>query len=126
MPKLVNIELNKADIAKLEKALQAKNDIRFQAVVRKNAVQMLNAARAGGTPVSTEETRPGGPHGELRKSSGVTGDEMGYSAEYAAHVEYGHRTKDGGFVPGQYYLKKNVDTQAFIYYQDLLNAIKKG
>jgi len=45
MPKTINIELDKADIAKLEKALQAKSNIRFQAVVKKNVVQMLNAAR---------------------------------------------------------------------------------
>ena len=117
MAGVVNIELNKEDIARLEKTLQKMNNIRFEAVVKKNVTQLLNAARNGGTPVDT---------GELRKSSGVTGDEMGYIAEYAAHVEYGHRTRNGGFVPGQYFLKANVDTQAFIYYQDLLKAIKKG
>lgn len=116
MPKTVNIELNKADIAKLEKALQAKSNIRLQAVIKKNVVQMLNTAKAGGTPVDS---------GELRLSSSTTGDEMGYIAEYAAHVEYGHRTRNGGYVPGQYYLKANADTQAFIYYQDLLKEIKK-
>lgn len=116
MPKTVNIELNKADIAKLEKALQAKSNIRLQAVIKKNVVQMLNTARAGGTPVDS---------GELRLSSGTTGDEMGYIAEYAAHVEYGHRTRNGGYVPGQYYLKANADTQAIVYYQDLLKEIKK-
>lgn len=83
MAGVVNIELNKTDIAKLEKELQRINDIRFEAVVKKNVTQMLNTARAGGTPVSTEETRPGGPHGKLRESSGVTGDEMGYIADYA-------------------------------------------
>lgn len=117
MESTVKIELNKGDIAKLEKVLQKMNNIRFEAVVKKNVTQMLNAARAGGTPVDS---------GELRKSSSVTGDEMGYTAEYAAHVEYGHRTRSGGFVSGQYYLKKNANTQAFIYYQDLLRAIKKG
>lgn len=116
MSKTVKIELNKSDIVKLEKALRAKSEIRFNAVVKKNVVQMLNTARAGGTPVDT---------GELRLSSGATGDEMGYTKEYAAHVEYGHRTRDGGYVPGQYYLKANADTQAFIYYQDLLKEIKK-
>lgn len=71
---MVNIELNKEDIARLEKTLQTMNSIRFEAVVKKNVTQLLNAARNGGTPVDT---------GELRKSSGVTGDEMGYIAEYA-------------------------------------------
>ncbi len=74
MTGMVNIELNKEDIARLEKTLQTMNSIRFEAVVKKNVTQLLNAARNGGTPVDT---------GELRKSSGVTGDEMGYIAEYA-------------------------------------------
>lgn len=112
----VNIKLNKENITQLERMLKRMSCIRFESVVKKNVAQMLNNARAGGTPVDS---------GELRKSSSVSGDEMGYTKEYAAHVEYGHRTTGGGFVPGQYYLKKNADTQAFIYYQDLLSAIKK-
>lgn len=51
---------------------------------------------------------------------------MGYIKEYAPHVEYGHRTINGGWVPGQRFLKANADAQALIYYQDLLKAIKKG
>ncbi len=114
---VVKVALDKADIDALAAALRSMNEIRFDAVVKKNVTQMLNTARNGGTPVDT---------GELRKSSGIYGDEMGYTEEYAPHVEYGHRTKDGGYVPGQRFLKKNVDAQAFIYYQDLKAAIKKG
>ena len=114
-------------IPELEKELNKLGSIRWEAVRKKQVVQILNRARAsGGTPVSTEETRPGGPHGELRLSSGTSGEEMGYTAEYAAHVEYGHRTRNGGYVPGQYFLKKNVDTQRAIYKADLLEAIRKG
>lgn len=44
-------------------------------------------------PVSTEATRPGGPHGELRQSitseaSGNVGT-VGTNKEYAAYVEFG-------------------------------------
>ena len=117
MARVINIELYKGDIDKLAAKLRSMNEIRFNAVVKKNVTQMLNGARNGGTPVDT---------GELRKSSSTYGDEMGYTSEYAAHVEYGHRTKDGGWVNGQRFLKANADTQAFIYHQDLLNAIKKG
>lgn len=44
-------------------------------------------------PVSTEATRPGGPHGELRQSitsqaDGLTG-EIGTNKEYAGYVEFG-------------------------------------
>lgn len=114
---LVKVKLNKKDIDNLAEALRAMNEIRFNAVVKKNVTQLLNTARNGGTPIDT---------GELRKSSGTYGDEMGYTVDYAPHVEYGHRTKDGGWVSGQRFLKANVDTQALIYYQDLRNAIKKG
>lgn len=101
----------------LEAELQRLDSIRFDAVVEKQATQMLNRARQpGGTPVDS---------GELRQSSSVTKDEMGYSAEYAPHVEYGHRTVSGGYVTGQRYLQRNVDTQRQIYKQDLQNAIRK-
>ncbi len=117
MAKTVNVNLDKKEIDVLARALRSMNEIRFNAVVKKNVTQLLNTARNGGTPVDS---------GELRQSSGIHGDEMGYTAEYAPHVEYGHRTVDGGWVPGQRFLKANVDSQAFIYYQDLLQAIKKG
>lgn len=32
---------------------------------------------------------------------------VGYSAHYAPHVEYGHRTRNGGYVPGQRFLYRN-------------------
>lgn len=109
--------MNDAEINKLAEKLRKMNEIRFDAVVKKNVTQMLNAARNGGTPVDS---------GELRKSASTFGDEMGYTKEYAPHVEYGHRTLDGGWVPGQRFLQKNADTQRVIYRQDLLNAIRKG
>ena len=63
--------------------------------------------------------------GELRESSGVQGDEMGYTKEYSPHVEYGYRTVGGGFVRGQHFLKENVDTQRPIYKQDLIKELNK-
>ena len=84
-------------VDELEAKLIAMNSIRFDAVALKSMTQMLNRARAsGGTPVDT---------GELRKSS-------------SADV-------NGGYVPGQYFLKRNVATQQPIYRNDLLKAIKK-
>lgn len=111
------IHLNDRDISRLAKKLKSMNEIRFNAVVKKNVTQMLNTARNGGTPVDT---------GELRISSSTYGDEMGYTKEYAPHVEYGHRTVDGGWVPGQHFLQENADAQRLIYYQDLMDAIRKG
>lgn len=104
-------------VDELEAKLIAMNSIRFDAVALKSMTQMLNRARAsGGTPVDT---------GELRKSSSADSESMGYTKEYAPYVEYGHRTVNGGYVPGQYFLKRNVATQQPIYRNDLLKAIKK-
>lgn len=101
----------------LESELRRLNDVRFDAVVKKQVTQMVNRAMApGGTPVDT---------GELRLSLGSSGDEVGYTKDYAPHVEYGHRTVNGGYVPGQYFLRDNVETQRPIYREDLLKAIKK-
>ena len=90
-------------LPELEAALRELSSISFEAVVKKQTTELLRrAGQPGGTPVDT---------GELRESSGVQGDEMGYTKEYAPHVEYGHRTAGGGFVKGQHFLKDNVDTQ---------------
>lgn len=124
---MTNIKVSIKGLEKLEAEIARMNNIRWEAVRKKQLTQILNRARQpGGTPVSTEETRPGGPHGELRQSSSASEDEMGYTKEYAPHVEYGHRTSDGGWVEGQHFLQNNVDIQRPIYRQDLINAIKKG
>ena len=130
----IHIKLSGAEA--LEQKLREMNAVRFDAVVELQAAEMVDRATAshepskGGTPYSTDETRPGGPHGELLQSVSKTGygynAQMGYTKEYAPHVEYGHRTVDGGWVPGQRFLQTNVETQRPIYYLDLLNAIKKG
>lgn len=118
---MINITLTGAD--RLATKLQAKSQIRFDGVCLKNLTEIFNRAKGDGTPKDT---------GELRISTGIkkpsgsgfTG-EVGYSKEYAPHVEYGHRTLSGGFVRGQYYLRKNVDTQRPIYKQDLIEALRK-
>lgn len=67
------------------------------------SVKMANGIAEGGKivegeakalcPVSTEATRPGGPHGELRASitSSASGlqCEIGTNKEYAMYVEFG-------------------------------------
>ena len=124
---MANMSVSIKGMEKLEAELTRMNNIRWDVVRKKQLTQMLNRARQpGGTPVSTKETRPGGPHGELRQSSGASDDEMGFTKDYAPHVEFGHRTKNGGWVEGQHFLQNNVDIQRQIYRQDLINAIKKG
>lgn len=117
------------DITKhLATKLKALSQASFEDVVTKQIGQMVQRTQRkgkGGTPVSTEATRPGGPHGELKSSVRFEKNTMGYTKEYAPHVEYGHRTKSGGFVPGQHFLNSNVDIQAPKYKKDLIDAIRK-
>lgn len=118
------IELNGLEefVSKLDQL----NSVRLDAVMKKQATELLNRARKnastteGGTPVDT---------GGLRLSSRMYqisgGYAVGYGAEYAPHVEYGHRTLNGGYVQGQRFLQKNVEIQQEIYKSDLEKAIEK-
>lgn len=45
---------------------------------------------------------------------------VGYTKEYAPYVEYGHRTRNGGFVEGQYFLRRNGEQQQTIFEEDIL------
>ncbi len=114
----MDIDIKIFGIEKLETELARLNSVRLDAVREKQITEMLNRARApGGTPVDS---------GEMRLSSGRSKNEFGYTKDYAPHVEYGHRTKDGGYVKGQRFLQKNVDTQRPIYKEDLLKQIRRG
>lgn len=59
----------------LQAKLSKLSKVRVDGVIQKQTADMLRRARQpGGTPVDT---------GELRQSSKKTGDEVGYTAEYA-------------------------------------------
>lgn len=104
-------------IEKLEAKLKEKSETDFVEVAKKSARDIYTRSqRAGGTPVDTNE---------LRMSARYRGDEVGYLKDYAPHVEYGHRLVNGGYVPGQYFLKRNVDQQRPIYKEDLRNKLKE-
>lgn len=136
----------------LEQELIRLNSVRFDAVVTKNTTQLFNRAktnannRVGGTPVDTGELRLsvradllGGKsmHVKDNENGGLStlvdtsnistfsSATVGYTKEYAPHVEYGHRTRNGGYVHGQRFLQKNVEKQKEIYITDLRRAIKK-
>lgn len=113
-----HIEL--VDVHGLASRLRALKGPVFDEVERRELTEIYNRGkRKGGTPVSTEATRPGGPHGELRQSLGQSEHEVYYVKDYAAHVEYGHRTVNGGYVQGQRYLEANVKKQQPIYERHL-------
>lgn len=105
------------DVNDLAGKLNRLSHVRFEAVVIKNMTQIYNRGKAnGGTPVDT---------GELRLSLGQSGDTVGYAKDYAPHVEYGHRTVNGGYVEGQRFLRRNVKAQEPIFRQDLIDQLKK-
>lgn len=113
----MKIDIKVTGIESLEKKLSKLNTFRFEAVIIKNTTQLYNYMKPN-TPRDT---------GWLMNNFYAEPKEgiVGYTPEYAPHVEYGHRTINGGYVPGQYFLKKGVDTQREIYKRDLINAIKK-
>lgn len=102
-------------IDKLEKQLIKKSKTDFLEVATKSLTEMFNRG-ATETPIDT---------GELRNSRGVSRDSFGYSKSYASFVEYGHRTRGGGFVRGQYYLRGNAKKQQPIYKADLIKKMKE-
>ena len=105
------------DVNDLAEKLNRLSHVRFEAVVIKNMTQIYNRGKAnGGTPVDT---------GELRMSLGQSGDTVGYAKDYAPHVEYGHRTVNGGYVEGQRFLQRNVKAQEPIFRQDLIDQLRK-
>lgn len=105
------------DVNDLAGKLNRLSHVRFEAVVIKNMTQIYNRGKAnGGTPVDT---------GELRMSLGQSGDTVGYAKDYAPHVEYGHRTVNGGYVEGQHFLQRNVMAQEPIFRQDLIDQLRK-
>lgn len=91
--------------------------------VRNNLTMMYNRGKnrygqiKGGTPFIT---------GELRESLGFNGKEVGYTKEYAPHVEYGHRLRGGGYVEGKHYLRDNADVQEPIFHADIIRHLKKA
>lgn len=116
------IKINVEGCDVLAAALQRLSAARFDGVAKITAQNIYNRAVApGGTPVDT---------GELRQSAGIDVEGankavMGYSKEYAPHVEYGHRTRGGGYVPGQHYLQRNVETERPAYKKLLIENLKK-
>ena len=117
----MKLKVTLAGVDQLEAELARLNSLKLEAIQEKQVTQMLNRARnrgaADGTPVDT---------GELRKSSSADPEAgiVGYTKDYAPHVEYGHRTVDGGYVQGQYFLQKNVERQREIYKTDIRRALR--
>lgn len=115
------IDINVNGAEELASALNDLSQQRFNAVAKITAQNIYNRGVAkGGTPFDT---------GELRQSMHVSvegdGASVGYSKDYAPHVEFGHRTKGGGYVEGQHYLQRNVEAERPKYMQLMKENIRK-
>lgn len=115
------IEINVEGAEELAQALMELSEVRYDAVAKTTALNIYNrGVGAGGTPVDT---------GELRQSMGMSLDgdsaEVGYSKHYAPHVEFGHRTRGGGYVQGQHYLQRNVELERPRYIELLKENIRR-
>lgn len=106
----------------LAQALRRKSEADFVRVGQKSLMEMRNRAVSSSNPASGGTPRD---TSELRLSASVSGDQMGYVKDYAPHVEYGHRTRNGGFVPGRYFLKTNTNIQKPIFREDLIQKLRE-
>ncbi len=109
----------------LQKVLNELSD--FQ--VHLNAVrakQVTEISRRAAGPLGTPGATPR-KEGELRISAHADFNDFsfGYAKEYAGHVEYGHRTRNGKHVDGQFYLRTNKDIQSPIYKDDAGKRLEK-
>ena len=109
----------------LSKELARLGRVQLDKVAEKSATEMFNRAKGssspstGGTPVDTRE---------MQLSVGKRGKgmeaEVGYTKEYAPHVEFGHRTRGGGYVSGQHFLKRNLEIQQPILKNDAIAELR--
>lgn len=113
----MKIDIQVTGIEPLERVLGKLNAFRLEKVIRDNTTQLWNHMKSH-TPRDTGWLMN---NLHAQPNDGI----VGYTPEYAPHVEYGHRTVNGGYVPGQYFLKDGVDMQREVYRHDLLNAIKE-
>lgn len=128
---MAKIKVELMGVEEIEKELKRLYEFDFTTVNQRHLTEIHKRGMEGGTPVGDYK---GG--GQLRKSLTMTKDEVGYTKEYAPHVEYGHKQTPGryvhairkrlkaSFVPGQYFFKKNVDIQREIYHKDLKRLLK--
>lgn len=105
----------------LAAALRKASEVRFHGAAKIAAKNIYNRAVNDSTPVRS---------GELRGSAGmdVEGEDkaiMGYHKHYAPHVEFGHRTRGGGYVQGQHFLQRNVEQEREAFKKLLADELKK-
>lgn len=109
-------------VENLERTLDSIDGRALDAVMERNMRDVYERGKsAGGTPVDTGQLRS-----SLEMSKDSDGYSVGYSAQYAPDVEYGHRTKNGKFVKGQHFLRDNVAIQEARLLDSFNEVFKRG
>lgn len=120
-----DIQMEVTGVENVINRLRRLDNIQWHAIVNKSLDQMSSrAATPPGTPRDT---------GQLIQSRRVHHtnpgiDPMGmfgYAKHYAPHVEYGHATRNGGYVQGQHFLQRNAEIQRPIYIRDMEQALSE-
>ncbi len=109
------VKIDDSELQEMMRKLEGISEVDYKDAVKLTATSIYNRGQSGGTPVRT---------GELRQSMGTTDDEGGYTKDYAPHVEYGHRTRNGGYVEGQHYLQNNVNAEEPEFKNRIKNILK--
>lgn len=119
MWRYISMEID-LDIEEFKRKLESLQNLDVRPAISNSLTEMYNRAaddnpKEGGTPFDD---------GELQRSriairATRTEGEFGYTKEYSPHVEYGHRTRNGGYVEGQRFLQNNVEIQRPIFYREL-------
>lgn len=109
------------DTEKLERKLMALSQIRWESVVQLNMEQIRDRAKVRGwTPVGKTKQLIGSAYMPDNNT-------VAYTAEYAKFVERGHLTRNHrSYVPGQYYLRRNVDHQRPLFLKSLKHELEKA
>ena len=102
---------------KAEQVLEQLSHPELDSVIMKQLTEVYNRGQIAGTGTPKDT-------GELIQSMSIepviNGEgTVGYTKEYAPHVEYGHRTRGGGYVEGQHFLQRNAEQQEKIFEQDI-------
>lgn len=122
----MSIKLTGAD--KLARKLYAKSQTDFISACKVGTTELFRRAKENTPEAPTTKHHKGG---NLKKNlrmeapSGSDPGTVGYTLHYAPHVEYGHRTVNGGYVQGQHYLQKSVDEAAPVFIDTCKEVLKE-
>lgn len=93
---------------KLGEMISTKYPQEFQDIVIQMAYELQGKVREK-TPVDTSRLRDGWQVGKIKKNGGVVTIDVFNNVEYAAPVNYGHRTGKRGFKEGVYMLELSIE-----------------